>query len=129
MLRGSDIIIKEDLPKEVREDRKELGEVLMQLREGGKKGMLRGNKIYYGGKYYTKSELDDLKNDAGLLRNCVQNNKRQRSEDEQEDGQSKKDRADNRERNSTQELTAKTRQDKITNFLTGERQRGRNLSQ
>lgn len=89
MLRSSAIVIKEDLPKEVREDRKELGKVMLQLQEDGKRVSLRGNKIYYEGKYYGKNELDTLEKDINTTKRYV-HNKRQRSEEDQEVGQGKK---------------------------------------
>lgn len=50
-------MIKEDLPKDVREDRRVIGNTPIKMLEAGKKARIRGNKIFFNGKFYAEEDL------------------------------------------------------------------------
>lgn len=117
MLKNTNIVIKEDLSKELREERRELGTFMLKLREEGKLVSVRGNKIFMEGKYYSKEELQDLhKNKLNELRERNEPNdcKRQRSEEKQTDSQAVFQAT---KKNNTSNNTGIERSNKITSFF------------
>lgn len=79
-LRNTQIVIKEDLPKDVREDRKEIGNTLIKMLEAGKRASIRGNKLFYNGKYYAKEDLHSLDHETSNEPQAITLDRRQRSE-------------------------------------------------
>lgn len=61
-MKNRKIIIKEDFSPEMRAERKQLGIVMMELRETGKRVSVRGNKLFMEGKYYAKEEIEKIRN-------------------------------------------------------------------
>lgn len=92
-LRNSKITIKEDFSKEVREERRELGKLMMKIREEGKQATIRGTKLLVDGIYYNKEDLKKYQNITTISEDANAN-KRPRSEERHNNANSKVGRLD-----------------------------------
>lgn len=122
-LKDLNVVIKEDFSKETREDRRELGKVLINFKQAGKQIGLRGNKILYRGKLYSKNNIEEL---ITLQEDTESNNpnKRPRTEDDQPDMSAKPNQETHNSHNNRNKRlnfsnfkAAQPKSDVITNFF------------
>lgn len=86
-LQNTNIVIKEDFSKEMREERKELGTIMMPLREKGVNVSMRGNRLLINGKLYARPEAENLMKNLVKQQQERNTDKRIREENEEERNQ------------------------------------------
>lgn len=113
-LKGSNIVISEDFPKKVQEDRKELIPVMKEMRKEGKHAIIKYNELYVEGNKMDKIEAKKMIKEKGDKKRILSEENEEETTNTKEESSKSKSKTENPDAKRP-----KQRQNIVNNYTSG----------